>query len=250
MSEGIINDLELISTQKIYFGHQSVGSNIIQGIQDIISETGFRELKIINTESVQSGLKYFFAESRIGQNYYPKKKADAFREIIQNVFKGDLNIAMMKFCYTDFNPSTNVEDLFNYYKNTIEDLKLKYPNIIFVHITVPLTSKSYWLKSLIKKIIKGKDNNIIENIKRNEFNKLLKEYFKNDPIFDLADLEATYPDSSKEYFEKNGQKYYTLINDYTNDGGHLNSLGRKIAAQELIKTLAKVVKLNKSEIEE
>ncbi len=244
MSKDIKDNLQLISKQKIYFGHQSVGGNILQGIQDILSETGFTGLNIIKAEEYRPDLEYFFAESRIGQNYYPKKKCDSFRKVVEEVFKGNLNIAMMKFCYIDFNPTTDVEDLFDYYKKTIEELKATYPNITFVHITVPLSSKSNWIKSALKKLLKGGDSNEIENIKRNEFNNLLKEYFKEDPIFDLAEAEATYPDSSKEYFEKNGKRYYALISDYTDDGGHLNSLGRKKVAQELIKTLVGVVKQN------
>ncbi len=242
MSKELKNDLSSISKQRIYFGHQSVGGNIIQGIQDILSETGFTELKIIKAEEYNPDLESFFAESRIGQNYYPKKKCDSFRSTVEDVFKGNLDIAMMKFCYIDFNPSTDVKDLFEYYKKTIEELKATYPNITFVHITVPLSSKSQWLKSFLKKLLKGGDTNEIENIKRNEFNQLLKEYFKEDPIFDLAESEATYPDSSKEYFEKDGRRYSALIRDYTDDGGHLNSLGRKKVAQDLIKTLARIVK--------
>ncbi len=57
-------------------------------------------------------------------------------------------------------------------------------------------------------------------------------------IFDLSKVESTYLDGSRESFEKDDGTYYALSPDYTYDGGHLNELGRKLAAKELIRVLA------------
>ncbi|MCK5076580.1 MAG: hypothetical protein KAR38_09400, partial [Calditrichia bacterium] len=75
-----------------------------------------------------------------------------------------------------------------------------------------------------------------------EYNELLKETFKDEPVFNLAKVESTYPDGSRESFTQNGKTYYSLIRNYTYDGGHLNELGRQIAAKELMKVLAEAVK--------
>ena len=119
-------------------------------------------------------------------------------------------------------------------------LKNKYPKTTFVHITVPLvTTKATW-KTWIKKLIKKEfiweyDNNVA----RNKYNELVrKEYDGNEPVFDLAKVESTYPDGKRAEFERNGERHYSLVPDYTHDGGHLNASGRKIVAEQLLILLA------------
>lgn len=53
-------------------------------------------------------------------------------------------------------------------------------------------------------------------------------------IFDLAKIESTYSDGSRETFTAQGQTYYSLIPDYTDDGGHLNEAGRKKVSEQLL----------------
>jgi len=57
-------------------------------------------------------------------------------------------------------------------------------------------------------------------------------------IFDLAKIESTFPDGRRASFTKDGKTYYSMVPDYTYDGGHLNELGRKIAAEQLLFLLA------------
>ena len=80
-----------------------------------------------------------------------------------------------------------------------------------------------------------------DNIKRNQFNELLrKEYDGKAPIFDLARTESTLPDGKRSSFSKDGKNYYFMVPDYTHDGGHLNELGRKRAAEQLLVVLTAV----------
>lgn len=39
-------------------------------------------------------------------------------------------------------------------------------------------------------------------------------------------------------FTSNGKIFYALVPEYTHDGGHLNSIGRKLAARQLLLFLA------------
>ena len=36
------------------------------------------------------------------------------------------------------------------------------------------------------------------------------------------------------HLRETGKEYYTLIPDYTDDGGHLNDLGKEIIAEKLL----------------
>ncbi len=96
------------------------------------------------------------------------------------------------------------------------------------------------IKTWIKKIIGKKDIwEYDDNIKRNQYNQLLKEYYEGkEPVFDLAKIESTYPDGKRCTFEKDGKTYYSLVSEYTSDGGHLNEKGRKIVAEKLLVFLA------------
>ncbi|MCZ2076650.1 MAG: hypothetical protein LC130_16845, partial [Bryobacterales bacterium] len=110
----------------------------------------------------------------------------------------------------------------------------------FVHVTVPLTTVEPAAKAWIKSTL-GKKTARAANLKRNRFNELLrKTYSGADPIFDLAEVESTYPDGSRSYFMHQENKIYTLVPEYTTDGGHLNRLGRRTAAERLLRVLAEM----------
>ena len=73
------------------------------------------------------------------------------------------------------------------------------------------------------------------NIKRNELNQLIvSEYKGKEPLFDIAKFESTYQDGTRSFFMKDGNKYYYLPDVYTNDGGHLNKIGRKHVAEQML----------------
>ena len=113
---------------------------------------------------------------------------------------------------------------------------------MLIHVTVPLTTTKTTWKTWIKKLIGKKELwEYDDNIKRNEFNELLiKEYDGKEPVFDLAKVESTYPDGRRETCTHKGKTSYSLVPDYTYDGGHLNETGRKKAAEQLLILLAKL----------
>jgi hypothetical protein len=183
----------------------------------------------------------FLADLPIGRNTMPQTKLDDFKGKISSIFSGNLDIALMKFCYVDIMSETNITSLFKTYQATYDSLKSSYPHIQFVHVTVPLSVKPHGTKQFIKTLI-GRKTVDVENIHRNMFNEILKRTYRDDPIFDLAEAESTYPDGTRESFEHEGKLYYALIGDYTDDGGHLNETGRKTAAEQLIDVLATAAK--------
>ena len=250
---------EKLAQKKIFFGHQSVGNNILDGIRDLMKENPRIKLNIIETSNPADFDAPLFAHARVGKNRDPRSKIDAFTRLMEEGIGGNrADIAFFKFCYVDFGASANIDikDVFGYYKKSMSKLRNKYPKKNFVHFTVPLeTSKipfKFWLKifkstgwSYRLKMIKNIKNiwRYDANIKRNEFNELIRrEYAGKEPVFDLAKIESTHPDGKRETFTKHGKRYYSLVPDYTHDGGHLNELGRKIAAEQLLLLLANISK--------
>ena len=70
---------------------------------------------------------------------------------------------------------------------------------------------------------------------------MLKEYKEKEPIFDIATIESTYTDGTRSNFVKNGKIYYIMVPEYTYDHGHLNKVGRKRVAEQLLIFLANLL---------
>lgn len=244
-----VNDFKKISMEqwnnlakkKIYFGHQSVGYNIIDGIQIVMNEFSEINLNIIETRDISAINGSVFSHSKVGRNEDPFSKTDDFVKVMESGVGGKADIAFHKYCYIDVNANTDVEKVFSNYQERINYLKLKYPETKFVHISMPLTTVQTGLKAWIKKNIGKPVGGIDANIKRNMFNKLLvMSYQGKDPVFDLAMAEATQPDGQMVTFTKEGEEYLTMYKGYSDDGGHLNRLGQKVIAEQLLLFLADV----------
>ena len=66
--------------------------------------------------------------------------------------------------------------------------------------------------------------------------------YEKEEIFDLAKFESTFPyDDTRQQLSIKGRKFNTLIEDYTDDGGHLNVHGRMIIAEQLLIFLANLL---------
>ena len=229
-----------LSQKKIYFGHQSVGFNIIDGIKDLMKEYPEIKLNIVETTDESDFKVGLLAHSRVGKNVDPKSKITEFVNFIDSGIGEKADAAALKFCYVDMVADTNVKDLFSSYNDSIAQLGNKHPEMTVIHFTEPLTtSKTTW-KTRLKKLIGKKDMwEYGDNIKRNEYNEMLiKQYEGKEPIFDIAKIESTYPDGTRCSFSIDGKTYYSMVPEYTTDGGHLNEIGRKKVAEQFLILLA------------
>jgi hypothetical protein len=232
---------ESLAQKRIFFGHQSVGQNILDGLKELMASHPAVQLDIRETSNPQDFEKPIFGHTLVGKNKNPKFKIDHFRKILDDGVGQLSDIAFLKLCFVDIDRNTDIENLFKYYDETVRFLTNKYPNLRIITITVPLTIQPPGLKAMVKKIL-GRYPWIREdNIKRNKFNDLLcKRYGKN--VYDLADRETTSPSGEKTTFSKDGSTFYLLNRTYTDDGGHLNKLGRRVVAADLLGFLADLCK--------
>jgi hypothetical protein len=221
----------------IYFGHQSVGYNIIAGMERIMQEHPAAKLAIVRIRDASELKGPMFAHASLGENSDPRSKMKAFAASIGNGIGERADIAFFKLCYVDITAYSDVEAVFAEYKATMERLKQECPRTRFIHATVPLSTTKTTVRSLVKSVL-GKEDN---NINRNRFNDLLrKEYTGKGPVYDLAAAESTRPDGTRSTFTKGGARYYSLAPEYSDDGGHLNSLGQLAAARELLLLLGRM----------
>jgi len=239
----LADDLAVARQGRIFFSHHSVGANILMGVKRIDSEIpGERHIRVSSIDEAVSSKGPMLIEFTGGENKEPKTKIDAFAEAIRGESHLKPDLAFMKFCFVDFNPQTDVEDLFGYYRKTIEALKREHKEIRFAHVTVPLTPWPTELKWKIFRLIGKEVWEDAANIKRAEFNRRIKESFGTDLVFDLASIEATAPDGRLTTFEQDGHSYLSMYPGYTDDNGHLNVSGQQFAGAAVIHFMAEGLK--------
>ena len=236
-SIGEIPELEWsqLLSKKIFFAHQSVGDNIIQGIIDLQKDYPWLKFNIIETQNQKDFSDPFFSHAKVGINENPGSKVEEFKEMLESDLMGHADVAALKLCYIDFNKNTDVLKVFNKYKQAVDSIREKNPEVLIIHFTAPLTTIQTGIKAWVKKIIGKPLDGVKSNIARNQYNELiLKEFSGKDVIFDVAKFESTLPDGGRVEFHDAGKTYYSLANIYTYDGGHLNKEGRKYIAEKFL----------------
>ena len=228
-----------LATRRVFFAHKSVGFNIVQGVQEIGQSDPRMRMRLVETRDAKEMELPGLAHSANGVNGDPLGKITAFRAALDGGLGRRLDAAMMKFCYVDFLTNEQVPAVFQEYRNTMAAIKAAYPRLTLVHMTVPLTvvqtGPKAWVKRLIGRPVWGID----QNIARTEFNDLMRrQYQGREPLFDIASLEATRPDGSRNQFDLDGRRYDELATEYSSDGGHLNESGRRWIASHLLALLA------------
>lgn len=219
--------LDKARTLRVYFGHQSVGSNVLDGLDALAREQPARYGTIIQGQSArwkigrmmegdplqrlpQGGIAHF----PVGKNGDGEGKVrDFFRRVGEQGQAAD--IAMMKLCYVDFPSSRNGASspeparLFAVYRDAMERLEREHPGTRMVWWTAPLTDG--------------------DNAVREAFNQMVRAHVKaNDKVlFDIADIESHAPDG-RRVTDGGGP---VLYGGYTNDGGHLVGDGQARAAR-------------------
>lgn len=214
--------LQRVAHERVFFGHQSVGAQILQGVKEL---------------SAQEGVPVFIQDRFVPENGDPLRKLESFKAFVGTGSQYD--VALVKFCYVDINANTDAAALFDQYRRTINELRARNPRTVFVHATLPLTTVQTGPRAWVKRLIGRSPYGTVENVRRDEYNRLLRAtYAGREPIFDLARIESTAPDGTLVTVTWNGLTAPALSPAYTEDGGHLNARGRLLAAREFLTVLA------------
>ena len=223
-------DTAKIEKMEIFFGHQSVGQNIIEGIGQI--DGNIPVYSHPPTDST-AGIYHVY----IGENGNPKRKIDEFVKMAESIPDTVKATTFMKFCFLDIDETTDINSLFDYYKAEMETLGESKGNLNIIHFTVPLMAKQTGLKAAAKKILGKNVTGTNDNLNRFEFNELIRKSFGK-RVFDLAKYESTLPDGSRLTAVNTGVPYEILYPEYSDDGSHLNKSGSRYIAEELFVFLA------------
>ena len=267
MASSVESDLAALAGVRIFFGHQSVGENILEGVRALLTAhpgaltiaalTGTAAPEPGATPSAgaetaarvtrggrrESGV---LMHAKIGRNEDPASKCDDFRRIIDEGLAGPVDIALFKLCYIDIHPGTDVDALATSYTSCLDGLARRHPETAFLPVTAPLrqtpAGPGVWVRELL-----GRTNHTkVANVRRHAFNQRLRTHYAGRPLFDLAAAEATDASGRRETFVLAGTAAESLRAAYTDDGGHLNATGRTVASIEFLRALASTVRMTDS----
>ncbi|MEW7997823.1 MAG: hypothetical protein AB2804_01320 [Candidatus Thiodiazotropha endolucinida] len=242
MPQTLERDLQTLADARVFFGHQSIGRNIIAGIEELSGDYQEIDLNITGSSAEVGGASGCLLHTAVGKNTDPLSKCVDFGRILDQELTGKVDYALLKFCYIDINRDSDVTKLFEEFKRTMDHLMDRHPEITFIHATVPLRHSPGGLGVRIRELLGRPNNSKLDNIKRNQFSHLLRTHYTQSPIVDIAASESTYSDGKREAFKMDGQTYYSLIGEYTDDGGHLNENGRRRVASAFVHELAQIIR--------
>ncbi len=232
---------EVLAARRIFFGHQSVGRDIMLGVGRILEEHPEIGLRVVASDAPAQVEGSALIEARIGRNRLPATKADAFAAVLEGGFGREPGaVAMYKYCYVDVLPETDPDTLFEDYDRRMDRLRRLYPELMLVHMTLPLHVAPGGVAERIGTRL-GRSTQTALNLKRNRYNALLRERFRGvEPIFDLAEIQSARADGSRAFTLYRGQPVEMLAPEWTYDGGHLNEEAQHRVAERFLVFLARL----------
>jgi len=220
--------LDQAARQRVFFGHMSVGNNIISGFEKVYADKGVALPPVIEVApgdqvmAPQAGGAV--VHSLLHDNGFPLRKLATYDAALRAGVAEQVEVSLLKFCYLDVTRDTDVEALFASYKATMDALQRDYPQVRFLHATVPLTTPPSGIKANLKALLRG-----VDNPNRERYNELMRATYGPGELLDIAAVEGAAPDGTRQPWLHPG---------YSNDGSHLNGTGSALVAVELIRLLA------------
>lgn len=219
---------ETLADKKIWFGHQSVGNYIMHGpnnddaagMAKLFSDNPSYGMTVLHDpadiDDIPDGT---FGDTHIGSNGNFGSKLTAFNTAVRTTFNGQLDIAILKPCWVDFDnyatikTTSDADTFWTTYKSTMDSLISDFPSCIFVPCTVPVTPNN---------------SDGYNSLKEYFSDKIRSEYAST--MFDVADWESRNESGTLELY--GGYRELNAAWDL-GDGGHPNTAGSNMLALKL-----------------
>ncbi|WP_447949311.1 hypothetical protein [Microbacterium aurum] len=227
------DEIAAFADTRMFFAHQSVGSNVLGGLAALAPE-----LHVVDAAESVGGVEGIVVHAYVGVNGDPLSKLDDFATMIDGGAADGIDIALLKFCYVDVDAGTDVDAILEAYTSQIAAAQARHPATTFLYATVPLVTDRD-LRATVKSWL-GRDAGMgpEDNAARQRFNEELRDRVAaTGRLFDIAAVEAAM-DQSPTTRTREGETFYVLHEAYAADRGHLNDLGARAAAAELVRVVA------------
>lgn len=226
-----------LAGKRVFFGHQSVGADIVAGLQAVMKAKPQIKLRI--TESSDPGAmdQPGLVHAKIGANESVDSKLQDFAAAVKGPMGERCDIAFMKFCYVDLFGGGDHGAILDKYKRTVSEIAAARPAVQLVHLTMPVTTVEAGAKARVKKALGKSLGGYAHNYARSQYNSGIRREFGS-MVWDVAKSESSLPGGQTATFEMNGASHECLSTGYTDDGGHLNEAGKLAVARDLLLFLA------------
>ena len=206
--------IDRLALLRWFFAHASVGGNMMDGITELHAANATRyPLQRGSEDGTPPPLNeciaatiYDFARG----NPDWSEKVSWFEGYASNGWRNPaVNIALNKFCWIDPYVDTNT------YLSSMQALEGRYPDTLFVYMTIPLTGYTD-----------------TENDCRNAFNRSLRTFCSNNNrvLFDVADIESHDTNGAAYTYSATNQLMYSGFAVSEGDW-HLNDVARPWVAR-------------------
>jgi hypothetical protein len=227
---------------RVFFGHQSVGSNILAGVEDLRRDPPTFTLRVIESREPWTHPGPALLHFPVGSNRNPLGKMREFGEVVRASVAAPPDMAVLKLCYVDLKPGDDPVALAAEYERTMTALQREFPATAFVRTTIPLTIVERTLRSRVKGLLGTPPWGLEANAVREVFNERLRESHTDGPfLFDVARVECIDPAGRPVHARWRGRVIPCLCPAYSSDRGHLNAVGRVAVAREFLRTLCRAV---------
>lgn len=223
-------ELATLAGVAIYFGHQSVGGQLMDAVATLLAGNAGPEPTLLAAPEASQIDPGDWAHAYIGQNQAPLTKLDAFRAALSGPIGGRVQIAFVKLCYVDAY-STAAESpsgLFASYQGMVAAVQAERPGVRLVHVTMPLVT-----------VAAESSDGWASNARREAYNDLLRRAY-GAQVFDLALLEATDPTGAVVVNPASGAR--GMYAGWSSDGGHLNAAGAARIGRALVAHLSSTLR--------
>ncbi len=234
-------DLQMLARARVLFAHQSVGRNILAGVQQLAARAGV-PLRVLEIDGLPPDDGPGLFHVNIGVNGEPETKLAGFTSLVTRSERPRYDVALLKFCYLDLAADAKDADgLAQRYLQRMSELRAQRPDVRFVYATAPLRADPPGWKTTLKRWLGRSTWEDADNARRNTYNTVIRERVGSQALFDIAGVESTLPDGSRSSFREGGREVFTLAQAYTTDGGHLNATGQLQAAARFLHVLAQTL---------
>jgi hypothetical protein len=222
-------ELTAAAGQRVFLGHMSIGWNLLDGLTGLYADKGVPGPDIVQVALADpppdrpAGLGAII-HAEIGTNGDPMGKIANFDTVMRGGMADVVDVAVVKLCFTDITAGTDVDAVFAAYSATLDGLERDFPDVRFLHTTVPLTAAPSGIKQHLKVVVRGDDN-----AARERYNALVRDAYGDDDLFDLAAAEGTAAD---------GVRTASLATGWADgDREHLNQAGSAMLAARFLDVL-------------
>src|SRR5437868_11961903 len=105
-----------IGSRTVYFGHQSVGSGIVAGVE-VLRQKHALSLSVVLTREPEAVTGTAFVHFLAGQNRDYASKNAALLRLLESPTRAEKPVVLLKYCYVDINRSADAVTMFEAYRD-------------------------------------------------------------------------------------------------------------------------------------